>query len=85
MSIVEQMTEYNDEVIKELEKMIERNEKRKVEIKEKEKQLEEKQKNLEVQISKLGEKKSSLETGGADSATQLKIWQELVASYKKRD
>ena len=84
MSIVEQMAQYNDEVIKDLEKMIERNEKRKVEIKEKEKQLEQKEKNLETQITKLGEKKSSLETGGADSATQLKIWQDIVASYKKK-
>ena len=83
MSIVEQMTEYNNQVIKDLENMIARNEKRKVEIKDKEKQLAQKEQVLETRITALGEQKASLESGGVDSAKQLKIYQEIVASYKK--
>lgn len=83
MSIVEQMTEYNNQVIKDLENMIARNEKRKVEIKNKEKELADKEKNLETRIVALGEQKASLESGGVDSAKQLKIYQDIVASYKK--
>lgn len=84
MSIVEQMTEYNKEVIKDLEDMIDRNEKREVEIKNKEKKLELKQEELGDKVVSLGEKKESLEEGGVDSAKQLKIYQDIVASYKKQ-
>lgn len=84
MSIVEQMTEYNKEVIKDLEDMIDRNEKREVEIKKKEKTLEVKQEDLGEKVVSLGEKKESLEEGGVDSAKQLKIYQDIVASYKKQ-
>lgn len=84
MSIVEQMTEYNKEVIKDLEDMIDRNEKREVAIKKKEKVLDTKQKDLGDKVVSLGEKKESLEEGGVDSAKQLKIYQDIVASYKKQ-
>lgn len=84
MSIVEQMTEYNKEVIKDLEDMIERNEKREVQIKKKEKVLEAKQDDLGNKVISLGEKKESLEEGGVDSAKQLKIYQDIVKSYKKQ-
>lgn len=83
MSIVEQMTEYNNNVIKDLKNMIDRNNKREVEIEKKEKQLTAKQKDMESKIVSLGESKESLEEGGVDSAKQLKIYQEIVASYKK--
>lgn len=84
MSIVEQMTEYNKEVIKDLEDLVERNIKREEEIKKKEKVLEEKQKTLGNKVVSLGEQKESIEDGGIDSAKQLKIYQEIVASYKKK-
>ena len=84
MSIVEQMTEYNKEIIKDLEDMIDRNEKREIEIKKKEKVLDNKQKDLGDKVVSLGEQKESLEEGGVDSAKQLKIYQDIVASYKKQ-
>ena len=83
MSIVEQMTEYNEEVTKDLEDMIDRNNKREVEINKKEKNLEVKKKNLEKKVVSLGENKSSLQESGVDSKKQLKIYEELVNSYKK--
>ena len=83
MSIVEQMAEYNNEVIEELEEMIERNQKREVEINKKQEQLDKDKELLNTKIISLGEEKESLEEGGVDSAKQLKIYQELVAGYKK--
>lgn len=84
MSIVEQMTEYNNEVIQDLEGMIERNKKREIEINKKEKDLDIKQNSLQTKVVSLGETKESLEEGGVDSAKQLKIYQDIVTSYKKQ-
>lgn len=83
MSIVEQMTEYNKEVIKNLNDMISKNEKREVEIKKKQKDLAKKKESLNDKVKSLGEDVASLEEGGVDSEKQLKIYQEIVASYKK--
>jgi murein DD-endopeptidase MepM/ murein hydrolase activator NlpD len=83
MSIVEQMTEYNKEVIKSLNDMISKNEKREVEIKKKQKDLAKKKESLNDKVKSLGEDVASLEEGGVDSEKQLKIYQEIVASYKK--
>ena len=83
MSIVEQMAEYNQKVIESLEEMIDRNNKREEEIKKKEKDLASKKANLEKKVIALGETKESLEDGGINSKKQLKIYEELVASYKK--
>lgn len=83
MSIVEQMTEYNNEVIKDLNDMINKNEKREVEIEKKQKSLAKKKETLNEKIKSLGEDVESLEEGGVDSAKQLKIYQDIVASYKK--
>lgn len=84
MSIVEQMTEYNNEVIADLENMIERNSKREVEINKKEKNLASKKETLGSKVVSLGEEKAALESGGMTSAQELKNYQELVASYKKK-
>ena len=83
LSIVEQMTEYNNRIIEDLENMIDRNTKREAEIKKKQQQLNAQQKTLNSKVISLGEAKESLESGGVDSAKQLKIYQEIVASYKK--
>ena len=83
LSIVEQMTEYNNEIISNLETMIERNAKREEEIKKRQVQLTNMQKTLDTKIVSLGEQKVSYESGGVDSAKQLKIYQDIVASYKK--
>jgi len=84
MSIVEQMSEYNNSIIEDLENMIERNGKREVEIHKKEKQMAVKKDTLGTKVVSLGEEKASLESGGMTSAQELKNYQELVAYYKKQ-
>lgn len=84
MSIVEQMTDYNNEVIEDLENMIERNAKREIEIKKKEKDLASTKQTLGTKVVSLGEEKASLESGGMTSAQELKNYQELVTYYKKK-
>ena len=84
MSIVEQMTEYNNGVISDLEEMIERNAKREEEIHKKEKELASNKEALGNKVVSLGEEKASLEEGGMTSAQELKNYQELVAFYKKQ-
>ena len=83
MSIVEQMTEYNNQIIDSLEEMIDRNAKREVEINKKEKELASKKDTLGTKVVSLGETKASYEDGGMSAAKELKNYQELVAAYKK--
>ena len=83
MSIVQQMTEYNQDITKELKEMIDRNNKREEEIKKKRKELAERKVSLEKKVSSLGEEKNVYEENGIDAKKQLKIYEELVASYKK--
>lgn len=82
-SVVKQLTEYNNKVIDDLEKMIDANEKREVELNNKEKELKEKEKYLAQKVEELGEEKSDLSVASVSISQQVKIYQELVASYKK--
>lgn len=83
MAIVEQMTEYNNEIIKSLEDMIDRNAKREVEINKKEKQLASNKDTLGTKVVSLGEAKAAYEDGGMSAAKELKNYQDLVTAYKK--
>lgn len=83
LSVVEQLIEYNDEKVNELGDMIEENNKREVEINKTEKRLEEKELYLQDQVVSLGEERSSLQTAGVTAGQQVKIYQEIVTSYKK--
>lgn len=82
-SIVEQLTTYNNQVIDELENMIEANKQREKQLNKKEVELEAKQKNLEERVVDLGEEKNNLSVASVSIAQQIKIYQELVTSYKK--
>lgn len=84
MSIVEQLTDYNDQVIDDVEKMIDDNHKREDTIKKKQKEMTASQKNLESKIVQLGNEKSTLAAGAVSSQQQLKIYQDIVNSYKKQ-
>lgn len=83
MSIVEQLTDYNEKTIKQLEEMIEQNKKREKELKKKEVELEQKKVTLSNKISSLEGEKISINAGAISSREQLKIYQDTVASYKK--
>lgn len=83
MSIVEQLTDYNEQVINQLEDMIEANKKREKELNAKEVELEKKKQSLANQISILEGEKISINAGAVSSKEQLKIYQDTVANYRK--
>lgn len=83
MSIVEQLTDYNEKTIKQLEEMIEANKKREKELQKKDVELQQKKVSLSNKISSLEGEKISINTGAISSREQLKIYQDSVANYKK--
>ncbi len=84
VSIVEQLTEHNEKVTKELEKLIENNKKRTKSLNKKTEQLKQKQKDLKAQIKALEGQVVELQEGSVRSSDQLKIYQEQVNYYKKQ-
>lgn len=82
MSIVEQLTEYNDETIDSLEKSIKANEQRQVELAAKEKEMQAKQVTLTSKISNLTGVKASLNENSVSVAKQIKIYDDIIANYK---
>ncbi len=82
MSLVEQMTEYNDNTIHELEGMIEENKKKKKELEKGQKEMEEKKVLLGQKISSLEGQKVSIQSGAISSSKQLKIYQDTVKMYQ---
>ncbi len=83
MSIVEQLTDYNEQTINQLEEMIEENKQREVELNKKEVELEEKKVVLNSKISSLENEKIGIQVGAVSSREQLKIYQDMVATYQK--
>lgn len=84
LSVVEQITEYNDKTIKELQNLITANEARKVELAEKEKQSEQKIEKLNNEIIKLNKTVSSLKELTPSLEEEVKTKEELVAYYKSQ-
>lgn len=81
--VVKELMEYNNKTISELEQIIEDNKTREEEIKVRKEKITSTQQQLEKNIVSLGEKKESLQTGGVDIKGQIKIYDELVTTYKK--
>lgn len=84
LSIVEQITEYNDNMVKELEDLITANEARKVELAEKEKQSEQKIEDLNSEISKLNKTVSNLNSLAPSLKEEVNAKEKLVAYYKSQ-
>lgn len=84
LSIVEQITEYNDTMVKELEELITANENRKKELEEKEKQHKEKITELNTEITKLNSSISKLSDLSPSLEQEVKDKQALVDYYKKQ-
>lgn len=84
LSIVEQITEYNDKMIKELEELITLNESKKVELIKNEKKSEEKIQNLTSEIEKLNQKVSSLSSLTPSLKDEVKTKEDLVSYYKSQ-
>ncbi len=84
ISIVEQISEYNEQMVNDLQDLIESNENRKVVLANKQDEYEEKMKNLEEEIQKLN---SSIETMSGLSPSledQVKDKENLVKYYKEQ-
>ena len=82
-SIVKQMTDYNNEVIKELKDMISKNQNREKELNNKEKQLDKEKDALANKAKQLAQEKSNLSSVSVGINEQIRVYQQLVNSYKK--
>lgn len=83
MSVVEQLTDYNDDVIKELKVLIEKCEEREKEINKKEKELNVKQSELGELVESLGEDKEALSESGVSVSKQIKFYEDTIKQYEK--
>lgn len=81
--IIEQLIEYNDKSISEMEGIIEGNRERQKKIDQRQISISKKETELKSNIEFLGDKKESLVEGGVSTAKQIKIYDELVTAYKK--
>lgn len=84
LSIVEQITEYNNKMITELEDLITLNESRKVELLEKEKKSQEKIENLTNEIAKLNKTVSNLNSLTPSLKDEVEAKESLVSYYKSQ-
>ena len=84
LSIVEQITEYNDNMIKELEDLIQTNENKKIELANKEKEFEQKIKDLNNEISKLNSSVSKLGELSPGLEQEVESKKATVAYYKSQ-
>ena len=84
LSIVEQITEYNNKMVKELEDLITTNEKKKVELAENEKKSEEKIGNLNTEIANLNKTKANLNSLSPSLESEVQSQKKLVEFYKSQ-
>lgn len=84
LAVVEQITEYNDKVIKELKELIKKNEDKKKELAAKEKEYEKKIEDLNNEISKLNNTVSKLGDLSPGLEQEVKTKKELVEFYKSQ-
>lgn len=82
MSVAEQLTEYNDNVMKELKRLIEENEKKKIELTKKQEELKELKKNLEKEKERIEEEVSGVEGTVPSTKGQIALYQQRVDYYK---
>ncbi len=84
LSIVEQITEYNEAMIKELTELITSNEKRKIELAENEKKAEQKIEDLNNEKARLTNTVAQLSSLSPSLKDEVKSKQELVNYYKSQ-
>ena len=84
MSVAEQLTEYNDNVMKELKRLIEENTKKKTELNKKQTELTELKKNLEKEKERIEEEVSGVEGTVPSTKGQISLYQQRVNYYKSR-
>lgn len=84
LSVVEQITEYNDSIIKELEELIQSNEKRKVELANKEKEYEKKITDIDNEISRITSSLANLGSLSPSLKQEVENKKKLVDFYKSQ-
>lgn len=83
MSIVEQLTDYNDKVMKELKELIRVNQERQKELEQKEEELKGLKEELQAQAKKVKGNISSMEGAIPDLRNQLSNYENRVAYYQR--
>ena len=84
MSVAEQLTDYNDKVMKELKKLIEENKKKKERLSAKEDELKELKKKLESEKERIEEEVSGVEGTVPSTKGQIALYQQRVNYYKSK-
>ena len=84
MSVAEQLTDYNDKVMKELKKLIEINKKKKIELKAKQEELQELKKKLESEKERIEEEVHGVEGTVPSTKGQIALYQKRVNYYKSK-
>lgn len=82
LSIIEQLTKYNSDLVKQMGDLITANELRKVELKDKEQTLIVKQADLKLKVDSLGSKRSTLYEYSSDLVAEIKTSKEVIKMYK---
>lgn len=82
MAVTEQLSKYNDELIKEYNSMIETNRKKQEEIRVKEIQMKQQQADMKVQITKLQGQLSNLYEDYVDLSSSLEIQETIISMYE---
>lgn len=84
MAIAEQLSDYNDRLIKEYQEKIKENEKKTKELDEKTKSLQSKQADLEVELKKLRSELASIEETSISVEDEIKILREYIDIYQNK-
>ena len=84
MSVVEQLTDYNDKVMKELKQLIETNKKKTEELNKKTQELQELKKKLESEKERIEQEVSGVEGTVPSTKGQIALYQQRVNYYKAR-
>lgn len=84
MSVAEQLTDYNDKIMKELKQLIETNKQKKADLAKKQQELEALKKKLESEKERIQEEVSGVEGTVPSTQGQIDFYKRRVAYYKAR-
>lgn len=84
MSVAEQLTDYNDRIMKELKQLIETNKKKKAELKKKQEELAALKKKLESEKERIEQEVSGVEGTVPSTKGQIDLYQKRVNYYRSK-
>ena len=83
-AVVEEMSKYNDELVKKFNDQINENKKKQEELKQKQEDLKKKQKALESEYSELGSKLKDIVDIKVDEEEAIRVQEEIIKMYKDK-